>query len=227
MFLLLIFSLYDDNIPNCTSIFFPIFSVSAFRILLLRIPNMSRVYKFAASALNHVGPAGLVGTTFEEGTWLGAVYAVVIAAMGAVAYWGPKWGGRSMPLKATAPLALVIAPTRELALQVSRELQWLYAPTHARIATCVGGIDPSRERRTLQGGAHIVVGTPGRLLDHLRRGTLTVQHIRTVVLDEADEMFERGFAEDIEATADARAVIRIAALARQIAPGGETVADDV
>jgi cytochrome o ubiquinol oxidase subunit 1 len=61
----------------------------------------------AASALNHVGPAGLVGTTFEEGTWLGAVYAVVLAAMGAVAYWGPKWWGRSMPLKATAPLALL------------------------------------------------------------------------------------------------------------------------
>lgn len=61
----------------------------------------------AASALNHVGPAGLVGTTFEEGTWLGAVYAVVIAAMGAVAYWGPKWWGRSMPMKATAPLALL------------------------------------------------------------------------------------------------------------------------
>ncbi|NJS13544.1 MAG: DEAD/DEAH box helicase, partial [Sphingopyxis sp.] len=60
------------------------------------------------------------------------------------------------------PLAIVIAPTRELALQVSRELEWLYAKARARIVTCVGGMDASRERRNLSGGAHIVVGTPGR-----------------------------------------------------------------
>lgn len=61
----------------------------------------------AASALNHVGDAGLVGTTFEEGTWLALVYAAVLAGMGAVAYWGPKLWGRSIPLKATLPLALL------------------------------------------------------------------------------------------------------------------------
>ena len=70
------------------------------------------------------------------------------------------------------PLALVIAPTRELALQVSRELVWLYAKAGARIATCVGGMDASKERRSLSQGAHIVVGTPGRLRDHLERGAL-------------------------------------------------------
>jgi heme/copper-type cytochrome/quinol oxidase subunit 1 len=61
----------------------------------------------AGSALNHIGDAGLVGTTFEEGTWLALVYAAVLAGMGAVAYWGPKLWGRSMPLKATLPLALL------------------------------------------------------------------------------------------------------------------------
>ena len=71
-----------------------------------------------------------------------------------------------------APLALIIAPTRELALQVSRELAWLYAPAGARIATCVGGMDARSEQRALQHGAHIVVGTPGRLRDHLERGAL-------------------------------------------------------
>ncbi len=64
-------------------------------------------------------------------------------------------------------MRLIIAPTRELALQVSRELIWLYGPTGARIATCVGGMDASKERRQLGYGAHIVVGTPGRLRDHL------------------------------------------------------------
>src|SRR5688572_9873920 len=73
---------------------------------------------------------------------------------------------------AREPLALIVAPTRELALQVSRELAWLYAPAGARIATCVGGMDAMKERRALQNGAHIVVGTPGRLRDHLERGAL-------------------------------------------------------
>src|SRR5579859_5450693 len=69
-----------------------------------------------------------------------------------------------------APKALVIAPTRELALQVSRELIWLYGKAGAWVATCVGGMDASRERRNLSNGTHIVVGTPGRLRDHLERG---------------------------------------------------------
>ena len=104
---------------------------------------------------------------------------------------------------AGAPLALVIAPTRELALQVSRELMWLFEQTGARIATCVGGMDPSRERRTLMHGTHIVVGTPGRLRDHLERGALQLAALRVAVLDEADEMLDMGFREDLEAILDA------------------------
>lgn len=102
-----------------------------------------------------------------------------------------------------APLALVIAPTRELALQVSRELAWLYAKSGARIATCVGGMDASKERRNLRGGAQIVVGTPGRLRDHLERGALDLSALRAVVLDEADEMLDMGFREDLEELLDA------------------------
>ena len=104
---------------------------------------------------------------------------------------------------AQTPLALVIAPTRELALQVSRELGWLYAGVGARIATCVGGMDASRERRMLHGGAHIVVGTPGRLRDHLERGALDLSGLRAAVLDEADEMLDMGFREDLEEILDA------------------------
>ncbi len=106
------------------------------------------------------------------------------------------------------PLALVIAPTRELALQVSRELVWLYGKAGARIATCVGGMDPSKERRNLAQGAHIVVGTPGRLRDHLERGALDLSALRAVVLDEADEMLDMGFREDLEEILDATSAER-------------------
>jgi len=104
---------------------------------------------------------------------------------------------------AGAPRALIVTPTRELAMQVHRELTWLYADTGARIATCVGGMDPRRERQVLSGGAHIVVGTPGRLCDHLSRGSLALERLAAVVLDEADEMLDMGFREDLERLLDA------------------------
>lgn len=107
-----------------------------------------------------------------------------------------------LPLLRT-PQALVVAPTRELALQVSRELGWLYGKVGARIATCVGGMDASRERRMLGQGAQIVVGTPGRLRDHLERGALELSSLRAIVLDEADEMLDMGFREDLEEILDA------------------------
>src|ERR1700742_3704024 len=100
--------------------------------------------------------------------------------------------------RAAAPLALIVAPTRELALQVHRELAWLYQYADARVVSCVGGMDPRREQRELAAGAHIVVGTPGRLCDHLRRGRLDVSELKAVVLDEADEMLDLGFREDME-----------------------------
>jgi ATP-dependent RNA helicase DeaD len=99
---------------------------------------------------------------------------------------------------AAAPLALIVAPTRELALQVHRELGWLYQGAGARVVSCVGGMDPRREMRELADGAHIVVGTPGRLCDHLRRNRLDVSQLKAVVLDEADEMLDLGFREDME-----------------------------
>ena len=101
------------------------------------------------------------------------------------------------------PLALVIAPTRELALQVSRELSWLYAKAGLRIATCVGGMDASKERRALRSGPAIVVGTPGRLRDHIERGSLDLSGLTAVVLDEADEMLDMGFRDDLEEILDA------------------------
>jgi ATP-dependent RNA helicase DeaD len=96
------------------------------------------------------------------------------------------------------PLALVVAPTRELALQVHRELTWLLADAGGRVISCVGGMDIRREQHALGAGAHVIVGTPGRLADHLDRGYLKLSHIRAVVLDEADEMLDFGFREELE-----------------------------
>ncbi|MCA3444839.1 MAG: DEAD/DEAH box helicase [Rhodobacter sp.] len=107
-------------------------------------------------------------------------------------------GGADRLLFADVPMALIIAPTRELALQVARELDWLYAETGAQIATCVGGMDYRTEKRALDRGAHIVVGTPGRLRDHIDRGSLDLSGLRAAVLDEADEMLDLGFREDLE-----------------------------
>jgi len=100
--------------------------------------------------------------------------------------------------RAGKPLGLIIAPTRELALQVQRELTWLYADAGIVTASCVGGMDMRTERRNLDHGAHLVVGTPGRLKDHIMRNSLDLSELRTVVLDEADEMLDMGFREDLE-----------------------------
>lgn len=121
-----------------------------------------------------------------------------------------------------APLALAIAPTRELAMQVRAELTWLYAETGARIASCVGGMDARAEARALSQGVHIVVGTPGRLRDHLERGRLDLTQLRAVILDEADEMLDLGFREDLEFILDAtpstrRTLLFSATIAKEIA----------
>ncbi len=94
--------------------------------------------------------------------------------------------------------AIVLTPTRELALQVSEELRSLCRYRGLRVVTVYGGDSMNRQLDALRQGAHIVVGTPGRILDHLGRRTLLLDRVRTAVLDEADEMLDIGFAEDIE-----------------------------
>ena len=96
------------------------------------------------------------------------------------------------------PVALIVTPTRELAIQVKAEFQWLYKLTKAQIASCVGGMDMRNERRVLERGAHIIVGTPGRLRDHIERNSLDVSQLKALVLDEADEMLGLGFKDDLE-----------------------------
>lgn len=132
---------------------------------------------------------------------------------------------------AGAPLGIAIAPTRELAMQVKRELEWLYEFTGVSIASCVGGMDIRTERRALERGAHIIVGTPGRLCDHIKRGALDLSSIRAVVLDEADEMLDLGFREDLEfileeSPADRRTLMFSATVSRSIAKLAESYQKD-
>jgi ATP-dependent RNA helicase DeaD len=102
-----------------------------------------------------------------------------------------------------APQALVVCPTRELAVQVSEAIYALGRHRGFRVLPVYGGQPIDRQLRALRSGVQIVVGTPGRLLDHLRRGTLDLGRVRFVVLDEADEMLDMGFIEDIELILDA------------------------
>jgi len=97
------------------------------------------------------------------------------------------------------PRALVIVPTRELAKQFVEELRWLYAPLAAKVAGVTGGAVYRDEMRALAQNPVVVVGTPGRLLDHLNRGSIVPGEIGAVVLDEADRMLDLGFREELEA----------------------------
>ena len=94
---------------------------------------------------------------------------------------------------------LILAPTRELALQSAREIERLGQHRGIRVVPVYGGAPMEKQVRELEGGAQIVSGTPGRVLDHLRRGTLCGEDIRVLVLDEADEMLSMGFAKELNA----------------------------
>lgn len=94
--------------------------------------------------------------------------------------------------------ALILTPTRELALQVAEEINSLKCDKRVECIPIYGGASMSDQLKKLKRGIQIVVGTPGRILDHIKRGTLNLQHLTFMVLDEADEMLDMGFIEDIE-----------------------------
>ncbi|WP_438493159.1 DEAD/DEAH box helicase [Paenibacillus sp. IHBB 3054] len=101
-------------------------------------------------------------------------------------------------VEAAYPQALVLAPTRELALQITEEARKLARHTGVKILAVYGGQDVEKQLRKLEGGRHLIIGTPGRLLDHLRRETLDLGGVKMLVLDEADQMLHMGFLEDVE-----------------------------
>ena len=98
----------------------------------------------------------------------------------------------------TVAQALVIAPTRELAIQIARVAEPLGEPLGIGTIVIYGGADIERQKEKLRRRPQLVIGTPGRLLDHVRRGTLALGSVNKIVLDEADEMLKMGFIEDVE-----------------------------
>ena len=95
------------------------------------------------------------------------------------------------------PRSLVVAPTRELAIQIHRDALLLGADTGLKSALAYGGVDYEKQRKTLQDGVDILIGTPGRLIDYFKQKVYNLRHIEVVVLDEADRMFDLGFIDDI------------------------------
>ena len=95
--------------------------------------------------------------------------------------------------KDSLPQALILVPTRELASQVSEEISSLKGRKKLEVTSIYGGASMEQQLKKLRRGVQIVVGTPGRILDHIRRGSLKLEHLRFLVLDEADEMLDMGF----------------------------------
>ncbi|MFX5464532.1 DEAD/DEAH box helicase, partial [Acinetobacter baumannii] len=93
--------------------------------------------------------------------------------------------------------ALILTPTRELADQVADNVKAYSRFTPLRSTVVFGGVDMAPQTATLRAGVEIVIATPGRLLDHMQQGTVTLQHIQILVLDEADRMLDMGFIRDI------------------------------
>ena len=109
---------------------------------------------------------------------------------------------QEMELPLSKPSILILSPTRELAQQTAREAEWLSRYLDISVATLVGGLDMAAQIRTLREGAVIVVGTPGRTLDHVNRGTLKTDGIHSVILDEGDHMLDMGFRDELEGILD-------------------------
>lgn len=107
-------------------------------------------------------------------------------------------GGGDAFERGAAPRGLVVAPTRELAVQVAAELTWLFGGTGLRVGCCIGGMDMRAERAAFLRGLDLVIGTPGRLRDHIEHGTFETGQVECVVLDEADEILDLGFRDALE-----------------------------
>ena len=103
---------------------------------------------------------------------------------------------------ADKPQALILAPTRELALQISNEIRSLTTNRYPRITAVYGGASIGLQLRNLERGTEIVVGTPGRVQDHIDRGSLDLSEIKYLILDEADEMLDMGFIDDVKKIID-------------------------
>ncbi len=165
---------------------------------------------FTALGLSKSALEAITAKGFEEPTEIQAktiplllqsdtdVIAQAQTGTGKTATFGLVFTDKLVPGLQKSPQAIVLAPTRELALQVSEELSSLKGPKNFSIVPIYGGQSWGMQHKHLKAGVDIVVGTPGRIMDHLKKGTLKLDQVKYFVLDEADEMLNMGFIEDIE-----------------------------
>ena len=162
------------------------------------IPLSADVRK-AIDALGYVNPTPVQIAVFEPATRGKSLVVQARTGTGKTAAFGLPIIDVLIRKSQANVQALILTPTRELALQVSRELEQLAKFRGTKIVPIYGGAPMGKQVEALAGGAQVVVGTPGRVLDHLRRGTFDPKNIRILVLDEADEMLSMGFAKELNA----------------------------
>jgi ATP-dependent RNA helicase DeaD len=156
----------------------------------------------AIDAMGYLHPTPVQTAVFEPAVAGKSLVVQARTGTGKTTAFGLPIVDRIIRVSAKVVQALVLCPTRELALQVARELEQLGKFRQIRVAAVYGGASMSKQIDELAAGAQIVVGTPGRVLDHLRQGTLNPSEIRVLVLDEADEMLSMGFAKELNAILD-------------------------
>jgi ATP-dependent RNA helicase DeaD len=162
--------------------------------------GFSQLTRVQAAVVAAIGDeaAKLRNLRISSQTGSGKTVAIGIALAERVCEPAPSSSDGPAP-RPVGPRALVITPTRELAAQVQTELEWLFeAQPDVRVDVVTGGTDVRREKVRLRSPARILVGTPGRLLDHMRSGALNASGVREVVLDEADQMLDMGFKDELD-----------------------------
>ena len=158
--------------------------------------------KQALAEMGYTQPAAVQHAVYEPAVRGKDVVVQARTGTGKTAAFGIPLVDQMIKRSLRAPQALILTPTRELALQVSREIERIGAKRGIRPATVYGGAPMQRQIDALRDGAQIVVGTPGRVLDHMRRGTLSPKELRILILDESDEMLSMGFERELNAIVD-------------------------
>ena len=169
----------------------------------LRAAIEGRGYRELTAVQRAVAAEGCDGVDLRVSSQTGSGKTVAIGILLAQRLFQSDPTQEPEPTQSAAVRALVITPTRELAAQVQSELCWLYADLpQATVEVVTGGTHVGQEKRALRKNPSLVVGTPGRVLDHIRSGALDCSSIREVVLDEADQMLDMGFREELEGILD-------------------------
>jgi ATP-dependent RNA helicase DeaD len=160
--------------------------------------GFTQLTQVQAAVVSALAEAGNDGKNLRISSQTGSGKTVAVGLALAHGVFGEEAPAADAPRR-TGPSALVITPTRELAAQVQSELEWLFeARPDVRVDVVTGGTDVRREKQRLRAPAHILVGTPGRLLDHIRSRALDCSGVREVVLDEADQMLDMGFKDELD-----------------------------